>query len=85
MTERDSYGQIILNGMRLSLRSPLSESNLSTFQRKIVVGDYTEDSNPLLSSWVISDLSGGLGVEDMNETSDATRYRIASLYPAIPT
>jgi hypothetical protein len=84
VTDHDSYSEILLAGMAFKLRSPLGESNLATFQRKLVIGDYTQDSNPLLSAWVISDLSGGLGVEDMNEASDATRYRIATLYPRYP-
>lgn len=73
---RDSYNEIILDGMPLKLRGTMPDSNLATFQRKMVIGDYDKDSNPLLSSWVISDLSGGHGVYDMHEASDSTRYRI---------
>lgn len=81
---QDSYDEIILDGMPLKLRGTLPDSNLATFQRKMVIGDYTQESNPLLSSWVISDLSGGNGIFDMNESSDSTRYNIGNMYTRWP-
>ena len=85
MTMRDSYSEIILNGMALPLKSgTMPESNLAVFQRKMTTGDYSKDSNPLLSSWVISDLSGGNGIYDMNESSDSTRYYYGNMYTRFP-
>lgn len=84
MTERDSYDEIILDGMALKLRGVMPDANLATFPRRMVIGDPTKDSNPLLSAWVISDLSGGSGVYDMNESSDASRYYNGNMYTRYP-
>ena len=84
MTERDSYDEIILDGMALKLRGVMPDANLATFPRRMVIGDPTKDSNPLLSAWVISDLSGGSGVYDMNESSDASRYSHGNMYTRYP-
>ena len=86
MTEAlvDSYNEVILNGIPLKTRGPVADTNLSVFGGKVVTGDYTKDSNPTLSAWVTSDLSGGLGVEDANEGVDQNRYLIGTLYPRFP-
>ena len=84
MTVRDSYDEIILDGMALKLRGVMPDANLATFPRRMVIGDPTKDSNQLLSAWVISDLSGGSGVYDLNESSDASRYSHGNMYTRFP-
>jgi hypothetical protein len=81
----DSYDEIVLNGYPMKTRGPVADSNLSVFSGKVVTGDYTKDSNPTLSAWVISDLSGGHGVDDMNEGVDVNRYRIGTLNARYPS
>jgi hypothetical protein len=80
----DSYDEIILNGIPMKTAGRVPDVNLSVFGGKVVTGDYTKDSNPLLSAWVISDLSGGHGVEDMNEGVDVARYLIGDMYTRYP-
>lgn len=80
----DSYDEIILNGIPMRTRGPVSDTNLSVFSGKVVTGDYTKDSNPTLSAWVISDLSGGGGVVDMNEGVDVNRYSHGTFYTRYP-
>lgn len=84
MSEQDASNEVILAGMRIPLRGPVPDSNLKVFQGKIVFGDYQQDSDPLLSSFVISDLSGGLGVDDLNESLDINRYRLGTFYTRYP-
>lgn len=45
----------------------------ATFAPKTTIGDYTKDADDYTSTWIISDLSGGMNVEDMNEGSDTAR------------
>ena len=86
MTEAlvDGPNQVILNGITLKTRGPVADTNLSVFGGKVVTGDYTKDSNPTLSAWVLSDLSGGHGIDDMNEGVDVNRYKIGTLYTRYP-
>lgn len=58
--------------------------NLATFQRKQQIGDYTRDSNPLLSTWVMTDWSGGHGVQSLEEGSDTGRYRFGVINARSP-
>lgn len=45
----------------------------ATFAAKNTIGDYTKDAEDYLSTLILSDLSGGMNVEDMNEGSDTAR------------
>ena len=73
------YGTISLDGVRFCLAAPLQVQQLATYPGKIVIGDYTKDSDPRLSAWVISDLSGGHGVAEIREGVDQNRCRWATL------
>jgi hypothetical protein len=76
LTDRAGIHELIIDGWRFKVVGDvINVSNLSVFQRKTVIGDYTRDSNPLLSTWVITDLSGGHGVQMLEEGTDAARYR----------
>jgi hypothetical protein len=80
----DSYREIILDGVPIPLASPLSDNNLATVQRRLVLGDPGLDGNWLLSALVMADFSGGSGVEEINESTDLNRYLISSLYTRYP-
>lgn len=84
MADVDSYNEVLINGLPYKTRGPVPDTNLAVFPGKVTIGDYTQDSNPLLSSWVISDLTGGLGIEDMNEGTDVSRYKLGTLYTRYP-
>lgn len=51
----------------------VSSLSTATFAPKTTIGDYTKDADDYTSTWIISDLSGGMNVEDMNEGSDTAR------------
>lgn len=84
MSHTDSWKELLLGGVEIPLTGPLPDNNLATFQRRITIGDANLDSNPLLSAWVMSDFSGGHGVEDLNESTDTTRYNIGTFYTRYP-
>lgn len=77
------WGEVIFDGVRFPAER-VEQTPLTTFQGKVTFGDHTEDDNPLLSTWVISDLSGGHGIEELNEGTDINRYRFGTLYTRHP-
>lgn len=76
---------IILDGQTYYLSDgALQFAGLKTFPPKVVTGDYSLDSNPLLSAWVISDYTGGHGVSDLNLATDTNRYRYGDINTRFP-
>jgi len=53
---------------------------LKQFPPKQVTGDVTIDSDPVLSSWSISDQRGGIGIKDMVEDEDYDRCEWSTCY-----
>lgn len=80
----DAWGEMVLNGVHYPLSDPLQMSNLSVFQGRVVFGDPGKDDNPLLSSLVMSDFSGGHGVTELNEGIDLQRFAHGTLYARFP-
>jgi hypothetical protein len=81
------YGEIIIDGYHIPLAegAKMQPSAVDRFPGKVTVGtDYTKDSNDLLSTWIISDLTGGHGVTELKEGTDDNRYRWATLYTRYP-
>lgn len=60
MAVRD-FNEVELNGQKYPVKQSVQPVLVSNFPEKIVQGDYTADSNPLASSWVMSDVANGLG------------------------
>jgi DNA-binding beta-propeller fold protein YncE len=61
------------NAGYLPIIGTVSTLSTGTFPPKTTIGDYTKDADDFISTWIISDLSGGMNVEDMNEGSDTAR------------
>lgn len=53
--------------------------NLATFANKVTFGDFTRDSDTLISAKIYTDLSGGIGVLNGREGSDDGRYWTGTL------
>jgi hypothetical protein len=85
-SDTTDYGEIIIDGYHFKLfqNSDVQVSAVDRFPGKITVGDYTLDSNDLLSTINISDLSGGNGIIDHIEGTTDNRYRIGSIYTRYP-
>jgi len=52
---------------------PVQPVLASTWPQKLVTGDYTKDSEQILSSWIIADQTGGIGIKDGVEGVDDNR------------
>jgi hypothetical protein len=79
-------GQILLDGMIFTLAKQMDGSpgqlqvqELGTFPRKITIGDPGKDSQDFLSTWIISDLTGGHGLADHQTDATISRYRYATM------
>jgi hypothetical protein len=79
--------EVSLDGVRCPLAGTdgrVQFSDLARFQPKMLFGDPSKDDNDLLSSWQIDNLSGGHGVFDMKEGTDAGRYWLGSMATRFP-
>lgn len=85
--EPGAVSTIRIDGVDLPLaagQSMVQFSDLARFQPKLLFGDPSKDDNDLLSSWQISNLSGGSGVMDLKEGTDQGRFAHASMYTRFP-
>lgn len=78
------YNEVVLDGMKFILAQDAGVSAVDRFPGKVTIGDYSLDSNDLLSAWVISDYTGGHGVAELKEGVDDNRYRFGTLYTRYP-
>lgn len=65
--------EVSLNSVRYPLKGQVQPILSSKFAEKRVTGDYTKDSDPYTSKWVISDQRGGMLVEEMVEAQESAR------------
>jgi len=68
-----------LAGKILPLTGPPNVTGNGRFQGKVTFGDYSHDSDPITSSWVIASLVGGIGNEHLKEGVDDETYWTGSL------
>ncbi len=86
--------EISLNSVRYPLKGQVRPVLSSKFAEKQVIGDYTKDSDPYTSKWVISDLRDGMLSEEMDEerhqrrswwTTCDTRFKSSTTLPPLAT
>lgn len=77
------YQEIMLDGTHFLARS-ITPSAIDRFAPKMTIGDYQVDSNDLLSTWILKDLTGGNGVSKQKPGMTDNRYRMATLYTRYP-
>lgn len=65
---------------RFRLTGPLNAIAIDHLAPKVVFGDYSKDSNEILSSWALGDLTEGHGIAEHDEGQTDKRYRFATLY-----
>ena len=80
-TKAPSWGRVWLGELGtpeedgyLPVDGPLRTSNLAVFVRKTTIGDATLDSDDYISTWVVSDLTGGQGIDNANAAADVNRF-----------
>ncbi len=74
MAEKVLDKEIILYGTRFPIIGEVQPQVISQFPGKVVIGDASRSDQQIVSEWVISDLRGGLGIENMNEKQDIDRF-----------
>lgn len=79
-----SPGTIRLAGKTLSVIGMPSVQDLARFQSKITFGDYSFDSDPLLSAYSMSSFAGGIGNEKLKEGVDDETYWTGTLETRYP-
>lgn len=82
-TQTDA-GEIVLDGVSYPVDGPVTVDPLARFQSKTTLGDYSEDSDPLQSAWIVSSLTGGIGAEHLKEGVDDEVYWTGTLETRYP-
>src|SRR5690606_1573259 len=55
-------------------------TDTSRFEGKVTFGDYTKDSDQLMSSWILTNLAGGALINEHTEGATDNRYRWGTLW-----
>lgn len=84
--------EVMLYGTRFPINGGVRHTMITPFPPKITYGDYTRDDQTVLSTWLLTRFSGGLGIEygEMPRHQDRfrfgdleSRYRFTTLGPLI--
>lgn len=65
--------EVLIGSTVFPIVGRVQRSKASGYPSKIVIGDYTYDDEPLLSTWIMNDQRGGILVEEMDESIHADR------------
>lgn len=77
-------GTVRLAGRLLPVIGAPRKMNNGRFPSKVTMGDYSHDSDPILSAWIISSLTGGIGNEHLKEGTDDDTYWTGTLETRFP-
>ena len=58
----DDRNEFLLGSHRYKLAKPIAIQQATIFPQKTIIGDYGQDTNPVISTVSVSDLSGGIAV-----------------------
>lgn len=84
-SENYERGRVWLDGIPLELVSQVQgPSKVTPFADKITTGDTSRSSDPVLSTWILEDFTGGLGVLNMDPQRQIDRYRFGTLWAINP-
>ena len=70
--------EVYLGRTRFPLAGKVQPRLLSRFPEKVVFGDYSYDNEQFLSNLIVSDLRGGIGVENADESKQLNRSWFAA-------
>ena len=73
MRDNREFGVVTFNGVRFPAADYIAYSNTGTFEGKVVDGDYTRDSDKLMSAKIWTAFAGGIGQDRHREGSDEGR------------
>lgn len=70
---------VIFAGRNLRVAGSVTQTNLARFLGKVTFGDYSLDSDPIISSWIISSFLSGFGNLDLKEGVDDSSFWTGNL------
>ena len=73
------FDEIIIDGVSIPVRS-IQRTDTSRFEGKVTFGDYSVDSDQLMSTWAQSSWVGGMNVADHTEGATDNRFRYAQAW-----
>lgn len=82
--DNPDYSELVIDGTHFLIRGQINPAAVSVFPGKVTTGDYSIDSNDLLSAWAIKDLTGGNGVSRHKPGITDNRVRFSTLYLRYP-
>ena len=68
-----SPSEVSINAVRYPIIGNVHRSLSSNYPEKTVIGDYTKDSSPILSTLALTDHRGGIGLDIMTGDGDTDR------------
>lgn len=76
--------EFVLGGVRIPAIGGMNYVDLSRFEQKVTVGDYSRESDNLMSSWILSSWSAGLGTDEHMEGATDSNFRWANAWTRSP-
>jgi hypothetical protein len=73
------YDVVTLGGVEIPV-SAVAFNDLHRFETKLTTGEYTKDSDDLMSAWIVSNLVGGIGIDEHIEGATDDRYRFGMVW-----
>ncbi len=77
-------GEVHLDGRSYRIDGHVQRELATRFAPKTVIGDYTDESNPLVSTATWRSWEDGFGLETIRDARDFQRNRWSSLYTRVP-
>lgn len=77
--QRAEGDEFILDNASLPAAS-VQATDTSRFEGKVTFGDYTKDSDALMSSWILTNFAGGALINEHTEGATDNRFRWGSLW-----
>lgn len=71
--------EVLIHGQRYPLFGTVRRQSVTPFPGKMTVGDYGREDHVVVSEWVVSDFSGGLGIRHARPNRDDDRCEIGDL------
>ena len=78
--ERDEF---VVDGLSVPAASAQA-TDTSRFEQKLTIGDYSKDSDQLMSSWILSNFVGGAMIDEHTEGATDQRFRIGEAWTLNP-
>src|SRR3990172_6602119 len=80
---QEAFDEVVIDNVSYPVTG-INFTGLGRFDPKVTIGDYSKESDQLLSSWIQSSWSGGAMVDDHIEGATDSRFRFSTLWTRSP-